>query len=217
MDDFGSKILIGAIGAVIALYLKYWYDDSKERKKFTNLKNSFLSFINGNIKTVLEEYKKKYDEMVFDKDHYYIIESHFLDVDMNILNFYSKEQWSNLCAFYNINYNQLNVLNTYLTFIKERSPNNLILEFRNEVGVLNNNMIETLKLKAILRQEPGFIENKDNNFSTIMESTTKSIESLSENYNSKKRDTIIYCNKALDIINDLDQLLSSKEDNFDCY
>lgn len=56
MEDIGGKIVVGAIGAIIALYLKYWYEQDQDCKRLNYISKTLVAILKGNILPQLELY-----------------------------------------------------------------------------------------------------------------------------------------------------------------
>ncbi|MGL4581604.1 MAG: hypothetical protein ACRCVU_01340, partial [Flavobacterium sp.] len=167
----------------------------------------------GNVTAFINEYIKNYKIMEEEKDFftsdiYYMNDSLSLHFNIKILDLLTLEDWGILCKYYHINFNQINVLDSYLKFIYDRSPNILKLECKKEKEKLEQDFMETVSFLKNTFTNGNLTESQNNDISKRLQEKGNLSTNVSDTYLIKAKNSKIYAEKVLVIINDLNILLN---------
>lgn len=196
MNEFGSKILTGAIGAVIALYLKYYYDKNEECKRLNYISKTLKSVLKENVQSQLVLYIKtctsiqndlqtKFSQMI-NKG------SDFNGLDIDFISYLGKDDVMKIFIKHKIDISKLVDLQFSLKRIVVNPPN-----------AVTNNLF--LTIDKISQRHKEYLETTEDK-----EDIEKAVQIMKE-YNKRAFDTAIdnlelykmFANKQIDTITEL--------------
>ncbi|EKB02664.1 hypothetical protein HMPREF9711_03126 [Myroides odoratimimus CCUG 3837] len=143
MNDIGEKIVLASIGAAIALYLKYWYDQHLEDKKVNTYRKTIIQVIEQRLipkyKSISEDYEKLHLKI---KNHKagdgltILIQSYSLN-ENDLRDIFPLED---LIKVFNKNknntYNEILQIEDYIKVLNRFSPEILTKEYADELEEL---------------------------------------------------------------------------------
>ncbi|MDM1378167.1 hypothetical protein [Myroides marinus] len=200
MNEFGSKILTGAIGAVIALYLKYYYDKNEECKRLNYISKTLIVILKNNILPQLELYIDACDSIQKDlqTNIYKMINkgSDFNGLDIDFISYLGKDDVMKIFVKQKLDISKLVDLQLSLKRIVVNPPN-----------AVTNNLF--LTIDKISQRHKEFIETTEN------KEYIKNAEKTMKIDNGRALDTAIdnlelykkFANKQIDTITELISLL----------
>lgn len=149
----GETILTGFIGAVLALYLKYYYDKNKEEKELELIRLSLLDIFTDNLLPALRLLSSQHKDVIskIEKEQITLIISqsfiHFLDIDFQ--NYLDKSKVLSILGKKKIKASLLYNIHKNLLYLKKHNTRNIMINFQKEENLIldnYNNKISHLNL-----------------------------------------------------------------------
>ncbi|MDM1441914.1 hypothetical protein HX056_00990 [Myroides odoratimimus] len=149
----GETILTSFIGAVLALYLNYYYDQHKEKTELELIRLGLLDIFKINILPSLKILSLQHDEVVSKKENekttFIISHSfiHFLDIDFQ--NYLDKNKVLSILGEKKIKPSLLYNIHKNLIYLKNNNTRNIMIDFQKEENIIlgeYNNKISHINL-----------------------------------------------------------------------
>ncbi|RRJ88081.1 hypothetical protein EG240_14180 [Paenimyroides tangerinum] len=190
MDDILSKVLVGAIGAMLALFFKHIYDKSKENEKSILLAEAMKDVLKNvfilNLKEIQKDYQAIYKHSI-ENEQLYNGQSisnlpkiskfslHSLNyIDIPFLEYFDKLECMKIIkSSLKVNYSTLVKVQMELELVKEFSPSEFIKIYNN---IQSNSQIEYFA--RMINSRPKELSNAILVYEILLEEIEQYIEKM---------------------------------------